>query len=890
MALPSFVKLFSRATGKAPFPWQEALFDELVRKKFRKACDVPTGLGKTSVITIWLLALAHHAYTGTLDGFPRRLVYVVNRRTVVDQATDEAKRLRDVITDKDALRPVTEALQSLVVQPSHAPLAISTLRGQFADNAEWRNDPARPAVIVGTVDMIGSRLLFAGYGCGFKSRPLHAGFLGQDVLLVHDEAHLEPAFQQLLAAIEAEQQRCRDFGRFRVMALTATPRSGNSDEAPIFSDKDRDDPEVRKRFNAKKSVGFHPVEDEKGVAEKIIELALEHKDSDKAVLIFARFLKEVEEVAKRLGKEVGADSVQTLTGTMRGLERDSLAKDDPIFSRFMPKSAAKKKDGTVFLICTSAGEVGVDISADHLVCDLTPFDSMAQRLGRVNRFGDGDATIDVVYEWPDDASDRFDQSRRGTLWALHELRERTDGFYDASPAALNAVPQEDRQRAFTPEPTILPATDILFDAWALTSVRERFPGRPPVADWLHGVAEWEPPETHVAWRKEVGILTKELRAQYEPDDLLGDYPLKPHELLRDVSKRVFDHLMKLAEKHPESPVWIVSDDQRVEVTTLNELVNRREKERAVENRTVLLPPEAGGLDASGMLDGKQEYKEQDKARYDVADGWRDSNNNQRRCRVWDKDRPTDAKMRLVRKIDTRPGADEDQEEGQTSERRYWRWYVRPRSADDEGSQYARGPQELQPHLETAADFAGKIGEKLGLREPEASAIKLAARWHDLGKRRKIWQLSIGNSRYPDTVLAKSGGKMWARDLNNYRHEFGSLLDLLKGSGPEDKEFANLAPETRDLVLHLIAAHHGRARPHFPPDEASDPEKFTEMDEAEVAREVPRRFARLQKRYGRWGLAYLESLVRAADIMASQANDVREEEPSNVGDRPQGESQ
>jgi len=68
------------------------------------------------------------------------------------------------------------------------PLAISTLRGQFADNREWSADPSRPAVICGTVDMIGSRLLFSGYGVGFKSRPLHAGFLGQDALLIHDEA------------------------------------------------------------------------------------------------------------------------------------------------------------------------------------------------------------------------------------------------------------------------------------------------------------------------------------------------------------------------------------------------------------------------------------------------------------------------------------------------------------------------------------------------------------------------------------------------------------------------------------------------------------------------------------------------------------------------------
>ncbi len=54
-----------------------------------------------------------------------------------------------------------------------------------------------------------SRLLFTGYGCGFKSKSLHAGFLGQDALLVHDEAHPEPAFQKLIAAIAAEQQQAK---------------------------------------------------------------------------------------------------------------------------------------------------------------------------------------------------------------------------------------------------------------------------------------------------------------------------------------------------------------------------------------------------------------------------------------------------------------------------------------------------------------------------------------------------------------------------------------------------------------------------------------------------------------------------------------------------------
>ncbi|MBI3097093.1 MAG: hypothetical protein HYY93_02430 [Planctomycetes bacterium] len=86
-----FDTFFHAATGVAPFPWQLALFDEFLQGRFRETCDIPTGLGKTSVMAIWLLALAHHARAGTVAGFPRRLVYVVNRRTVVDQATGASR-------------------------------------------------------------------------------------------------------------------------------------------------------------------------------------------------------------------------------------------------------------------------------------------------------------------------------------------------------------------------------------------------------------------------------------------------------------------------------------------------------------------------------------------------------------------------------------------------------------------------------------------------------------------------------------------------------------------------------------------------------------------------------------------------------------------------------
>src|SRR5207253_11508400 len=120
--------------------------------------------------------------------------------------------------------------------------------------------------------------------------------------------------------------------------------------------------------------------------------------------------------------------------------------------------------------------------------------------------------------------------------------------------------------AFAPKPTILPTSDILFDSWALTTIRNKLPGRPPVEPYLHGVSGWEPPETHVAWREEVGVVTGDLLAEFNPEDLIEDYPLKPHELLRDNSNRVFDRLKKL-KASTDTPVWIIDEDDSVTVTT-----------------------------------------------------------------------------------------------------------------------------------------------------------------------------------------------------------------------------------------------------------------------------------------------------------------------------------
>ncbi|HYN00551.1 MAG TPA: type I-U CRISPR-associated helicase/endonuclease Cas3, partial [Aestuariivirgaceae bacterium] len=339
--------------------------------------------------------------------------------------------------------------------------------------------------------------------------------------------------------------------------------------------------------------------------------------------------------------------------------------------------------------------------------------------------------------------------------------------------------------------------------------------------------------------------------------LLADYPLKPHELLRDRYDRVYKHLQRLAESFPEAPVWLIKDDE-MDITNLS-AISVQDKD-SLADAIVLLPPFVGGLSPSGML-----ADEPGDPALDVADEWftDDERAQRRRIRVMADDSELAEKtrgMRLIRTIVI--GGDDEEESGdETQKPREWCWYVRPQSADDDGSGNNVGKEILlNLHNASVGNVAAKFASALGLDDTIRTALSFAGKHHDDGKDCKPWQRSIGNRT--EEVWAKSGNKRPPEIRLDYRHEFGSLLDVLGKS-----EFESLTPEAQELALHLIAAHHGRARPHFSGKEAFDP-RHPDEKAADVALKVPRRFARLQRKYGRWGLAYLESLLRAADAYAS----------------------
>jgi CRISPR-associated endonuclease/helicase Cas3 len=490
----------------------------------------------------------------------------------------------------------------------------------------------------------------------------------------------------------------------------------------------------------------------------------------------------------------------------------------------------------------------VNISADHMISDLSTWESMAQRFGRVNRFGDCEETqIHVVYPSSFGKGDKvseLDLARQRTLALLLRLQG------DASPANLATLPAHDKGEAFAPLPQILLATDILFDAWALTTIRDKLPGRPPVEPYLHGISDWEPPRTQIAWREEVNVLKTELLlSKYPPQDLLEDFPLKPHELLSDRSDRVFTHLEKLAERNGDQVVWLMEHDGTIKPEKLSSLADKNQKER-IENRTVLLPPSIGGLNA-GHLDGTS------KSAKDVSCEWFNKDDERRRFRCWNSDETETKGMRLIRSIDT--SANQESEDVEPAESTIWFWFERPLSGDSDGSRFQQKPVLWKTHTRDVEREATRIAKAILPQELQQVLI-VAARFHDLGKRRPLFQRMLGN--FDARVLLAKSGRRTIGLPERYRHEFGSLLEVRSES-----DFQSLSHDQQELVMHLIAVHHGRGRPHFPQDEVFDP-RFSLAEGHLVAEETIQRFARLQRKYGRWGLAYLESLLRAADWEAS----------------------
>ena len=911
MTSADFSTTFEVLTSHPPFRWQTRLFRRFMDGRLPRALDLPTGLGKTSVMAIWLIALARGAK------LPRRCVYVVDRRVVVDQATTTAELLRGNLPSAMA--------NALHLQTGSLP--VSTLRGGLADNREWLDDPSRSGIVVGTIDMVGSRLLFEGYGVSRGMRPVHAGLLGADALVVLDEAHLCAPFESLLRQVERERDGAlggRDpFARtppFRLMSLSATGRDAGLSEAEVFrlAPEDSAEPVVRRRLHARKRLSVSEVAEGDlctDLATRAIELV--QKYGPMRILVYCDRRKDAVAVKREIDRWIQEEPArhecpsQLLVGARRVREREDLAAwlEEHGFLGGNPPPAQP-----TFLVATSAGEVGVDLDADHLVCDLVAFERMVQRLGRVNRRGGESrtASVDVFAGTPTPRSRSgvtdpayVEQLRlhRARFDALRRLPPGEDGRRDASPGAMAAMKSGSGvSPAITPPPLFPELIRPVLDAWTLTSLREHA-GRPKVQPWLRGWEEDEAAQTSVVWRTHLPRGEAARVDRTTAENFFSHAPVHATERLETESHRVVEWLLHrvrvtrqarrsaltssnhdaaIGEETPRTekadgdrndlgpapiselaPVCFLMDsagDLR-DSWTLNDLDARRRRPdrdeftRTLGGGTLVVDARLGGLDRDGMLseeeagptpaaDDDERWSERIRVRVSRVSGSETGLNVQ----------PPDG-WQTVHTIETRFN--------DVGEALGLAIFRRPGSDTSEDARSVRKrAQTLRQHGGEVAAYARRFAEALGLASDEVGALELAGRLHDDGKAAPRWQRAM-NAPTDGGPYAKTTGGGNLRLLEGYRHEFGSLLDAERTRLPEP---------SRDLILHLIASHHGYARPGISTRGCEQaPPSLLQRKAGEVAR----RFARLQKQYGPWGLAWREAILRAADRRASRELEERD---------------
>ena len=918
-----FDREFKALTGHHPFPWQRRLFKEHFScGALPSAVDIPTGLGKTAVMAIWLLARAAGA------SLPRRLVYVVDRRAVVDQATGFAEKLCERLEEDESLGPVRRALGL-----RDRPLPISTLRGRHADNREWMADPAAPAIIVGTVDMVGSRLLFEGYGLSRRMRPYAAGLLGCDTLLMLDEAHLARPFERLLQAIEEGQRPritngadARAFAGlaandklpppFRALPLSATLGLDTVGDPFCLNDGDRADDTVRMRLDARKSLTVEDLAAGSSLDRALAERAWDLMQAESAaagtpptVAVYCNSRKDAEKVAGSLRRMVGEENprphVILFAGGRRVRERTKAAEELQEYGLVGDTEATRS--APVFFVATSAGEVGVDLDADHMVCDLVSWERMVQRLGRVNRRGLGAARVSVLNQGPPEA-----KKEGGNAVARHEavrslfetLPQGEAGARQAGPGILLDLAADPANSArvtaaTTPMPLYPPLTRPLVDAWAMTSL-EDCAGRPEVAPWLRGWEEDDESQTGVVWRRYLPLRFRandgdpETAPARDVREFFAVAPPQTSEILETETSRVVEWLRKRARKHltnfgrmavpptmsgetlegmveghnllasptRSSPVAFLLDraNRPVDSLSLGDIGERKTQDlrATLAGRRLVVDARCAGL-TEGLLD-------------DNADGWVPTIENN-----WDE--PDDDPhlhawtLRVDARSDSEQAVDGWQSVlaapyGETPEGDPVSWLIvsKPRDAgeSEDARAVARKAQSLDEHRQWAGEEAARIADALGLGADDKEMLISTAHHHDDGKAAPRWQRAFGAMReggpYAKTTKAPN-----QHVLNGFRHELKSTLDAQQNGldevGRVDARF--------DLALHLIAAHHGHARPAIGV-QGYDDQPPSEAEAAAYA--IAMRFARLQREWGPWGLAWWEALLRASDQAASRRLD------------------
>ncbi len=531
-----FPAFFKELWTYAPYEWQTELVAQVLKnRRWPSLVDRPTGTGKTALLDAATFVLAVNAMEArndpSLRWMPTRTIMVVDRRIVVDQAGFRGAQIAEklaVALDSGAsatsvVRRVAEALLTLSEGPNNGenspaedPLATGILRGGITRDESWATRPDRPALLISTVDQVGSRLLFQGYGLGRGAKPLHAGLLGNDTLVILDEVQLSVPFAETLSEL-CYLQRADDtepVNRFHVTEMSATPRTGQLDapQAWVFPAEGSpmlSDAAIQKRVQAEKLatlVHFTEPKDTDRLDQKFAETCakeLEHllpqnKDAGGTFGVIVNRVVTAVRVAKLLEAK---GTVHLLTGRMRPYDKDRVLTPE-LVEQLTDRTKRDAKGTPTFIVGTQTLEAGADFDFDGLVTECASRSALVQRFGRVDRAGilaaagepSKSAIIPRVASFEDDP---VYGNAIGETWKwLNEISTSEKVNF-----AVGSIPSAGPNAKVDPEPAFAPLTEPHHvDLWAHTSQPPVF--LPDVASRLHGLGE-RSFDINVVWRADV---------------------------------------------------------------------------------------------------------------------------------------------------------------------------------------------------------------------------------------------------------------------------------------------------------------------------------------------------------------------------------------------------
>lgn len=985
-----FADFFSAVYGYEPFAWQSDLAARvLAGAGWPAAIDVPTGMGKTAVLDIAVYALACQSH---LDperrAAPTRTFIVVDRRVIVDQTFERARRLAQRLRQElhepthAVVHQAAQALQRLA--GDGPPLAVVRMRGGVTWASRWLESPHQPAVVAGTVDQYGSRLLFRGYGVSAEARPIDAALCGADRLLFLDEAHLSAALVETAVKVgdyESKAERpILPARRPRPVVMSATLPRGTEDVHRL--DPERETSVVaRDRLLAEKRVvpinllatARDPVTD---MARTMAALAADALDDPviERVGVVCNTVALARSTHHLVRERLSAADACLLIGRCREIDRQIVAENWG--KQLIAQREREPRSRPLIAVATQTVEVGADFDFDVLITEASPLDSLLQRLGRLNRLGRAASATAIVLhsDRRHGSSDPIYGAATGHTWEW--LTQRVGTVAESSAAgvasvacqaagtdlgllaARDALAAVEVESLVTPRPPSPVVLGPIIAAWARTHPVPD-PDQ-PTGPFLHGVGRGLPqvqvcwraglppsqdPQAAEVWSAEVDAVPVTSRETvevpiWELRRFLAGSPAAGA-AIADLEGLGGTDEENWLEEAPRVDAWIRRSDQLIRATG----------ENVLPGDVVVVAAEAGGHDEWGwtgspgppvpdvadLAQRSPSLRLRPEILAALAGGTSDEWSSRLRSAVsmpteergveLDFDAIADAVLssagipeqpyggrlrEVVRGLQSAGVVVSDRRDTRRASARIvgiegmrWASVVGPAGRRNAGLRDTDGDQNeasssvatrrvsLDEHLTDVGTRAAAFARCVGLPGPLVRALDLAGRAHDLGKADARFQAMLyeGFAERAETagvVLAKSGmdssnrralheARARARWPRGMRHEVLSARLLSAWIGADSHIVDGIDGE---VVGHLVSTHHGRGRPLFPAMLDPDPRSVTakppgandsitaEPDPMLVDWAAAARFARLNAKYGWWGLALLEACLRLADIACS----------------------